>query len=525
MRLFLVLIGLMMFAPGAAFAHQQVYYEIRYVDDPVPWLEVTATFSSDGGGFVSLFLPTTVMRDGVNQSRISDVEILSAFSELNLVSGNHYYFNFAPDGTGILRYRISGTVQELPDFATPWTTSQIVTNRYVHLSASNTLALPSWAIDGYDWDEDIAVRIDWLDLPRRWTTADSFGRGRTSRRFHSSVIDLFGSRFVAGNLATATRNVHGTRIQIAMLGRWPFGVRQYANRVAAMAQAHHDFWGDDRSGGYLATLIPIDGPLGYLGEGNEELAQSANANTNASTIFATQSTPLSRLEGTISHEYLHRWIEAAFGNAEAPIQASRWFTEGFTSFYASYIPLQAGVTDHSDFLFAMMHPYLSREFSSYANASQDEMIEGWSYGGVMTSVPYWRGHLLAADWQAAIQEATDGEMHLHDILFEFRAQQDALRESGEPWMWNSESLISLMETHGFDFAREDYQRVLVGGGELELSAATNGPCLIPEQASYSAPSEGAAPLFGGVAFPAGAMSEDDMSADQRAACRAWLDLD
>lgn len=518
-NIFFILASLMLVShtAQASQASRQVHYEIRYVADTTPWLEVTVTFEGDGGGMVSLFLPMVQMRDGVNISRISDIEVLSDYSELNLVRDNQYMLHHAPDGFGTIRYRITGLFEEAPNYARPWETSQLVTNRYVHLQIGSSFALPSWGFNDYSWDEDIEVQVSWSGLPDRWTVADSFGSGTEPRRFHTSVRNLFEARVVAGRFRVASRTVSGTRLQVAILGDWDFSVRQYANRVADYAEAYHDFWNDSDQKGYLAALIAIDGP----GDHVSELALSANANTNGSTIFATQDTPLMFLERTISHEYLHRWISNAFGQPEPPHQASRWFSEGFTNFYAAYIPYRAGVISEFEFLMWNAETFMKHEASPHQSVTQQEMVDGWGFDTSLRNVPYWRGHMLAANWHSAIAEASEGDLYLHDILFELREQQDALRDAGELWGWSSETIVSLMDTHGYDFVREDYQTILVEGGEVALSAATTGPCLLPRQADDQA--EGL--VLGALSFPTGPIKRQDMTDAQRAACRIWLDLD
>ena len=514
-------------APATALAHQSVHYEIRYVADEAPdappWLEITATFESDGSGLVSLYIPTSIDRDRRNQSRITDLEVVSEFSELTdhtYQAANQYTLYHAPDMPGIIRYRLHGLAEELQSFAAPWQTSQIVTRGFVHLDASAALAIPSWGVDGYDWDEDVSVRITWHDLPTRWTTADSFGHGREPRRFHSSVIDLFESRLVAGPFRVSSRFVGGSRIQVAVLGRWDFTPRQYARAVTDIAWAHHEFWNDEDQAGYLATLIPIESFL----DAEITTALAANADLNASSIFTSRGRSLSQIRSTISHEYLHRWIEAAFGMPEPPIEASRWFTEGFTNFFAAYVPFRAGVIDELEFLLWHGDAFAKRDRAPQSGVSQDEMVEGWSFNSGLASVPYWQGHLLAANWQARIVADTDGAVHLQDVLFEFREAQDQLRARGEPWVWSSESLVEIMEGRGFDFARRDYQTVLLDGEPLEVGSETAGPCLVPVLREHdNRPSEGL--TFGGVSFPFGPVAQGEMSRGQRAACRVWLDLD
>ncbi len=499
---------------------QSVQYDIRYVADEVPWLEVTVTFSGDGTGALSVRLPAADEFGESFDTGVTDLEMLSPYSMIDYGERGQYRLSHAVDGHGVLRYRISGVETHTIDFSTVSETYQIVSQDFIHLTLNGSLPVPYWPINRYNADAEVDVRISWHDLPNGWTVADNFGRGQGTRRFRSTARQLAESRLVAGDFQTTSRNVDGVQIQIAVLGVWPFSLNEYAVEVVAFAKVHREFWGDESREGYLSTLIAIDD----FQSGSDQPRDIAHADRNGSTIFTTRDTPLELLRHTISHEYLHRWFGGAFGFPEPPYQVTRWFNEGFTNFYAAYIPYRAGEVDQFEYLLWLSMSLFNQAGSEHRNATQQDVVEGFGNSNSLALVPYWRGHMLAANWHTMISQATGGELSLHDLLFEFREAQDTLRENGERWVWNSETIVEVLERHGFNFARADYQRVLVEGGDLPLSQGMIGPCFIPDPAVINGPDDPPSSID----FPESffeVLEEGQMTVDERAACRAWLDLE
>jgi predicted metalloprotease with PDZ domain len=253
-------------------------------------------------------------------------------------------------------------------------------------------------------DGPMATQIAWRDLPAGWTVATSFGRGITQQRNLTSD-QLRDGLFVAGQWRMHRTLVHGRPVFTAMRGQWEFTDSAFGALVARVVAVERDFWRDNDAPYYLVTIIPS-----LHDRGGTRLE-------NSFEIFLDSSYALDgRVTHLLAHEMFHEWNGGLLHGPDGPEQTLKWFSEGFTDYFAGALIHQRGVVSDSENV-ADINNRLRRYALSPVRDSSYALImrEYWNDNDVR-QLPYDRGALLAWYLDRSIRTASRGTRTLGDVM-------------------------------------------------------------------------------------------------------------
>ena len=204
-----------------------------------------------------------------------------------------------------------------------------------------------------------------------------------------------------------TNDVDGTRVEAAWFGAPALDAAAASAAAARAFAAERSFFADDDPAPYrvfVRVLPEMDDRSNGMGQPGSLL------------LAIGPRTPLGpRLAVNIAHEMWHRWLGLQLRLA-GPDGTRFWFTEGFTVYYASLVLLRAGLLSPDDFL-GELNRIATRHFTNpRAAASNDEIRRGFFTDEALSTVPYTRGALYAAELDAAIRRASGGARSLDTLM-------------------------------------------------------------------------------------------------------------
>lgn len=313
------------------------------------------------------------------------------------------------------------------------------------------------------------IRISWT-VPQNFMLANSFGQGATVQDFSASMSDLHSSVFVGGDFRLQRADVRGRLIFVAMRGEFPFKDEEVLDLTRRVVDVERAFWNDDDFPYYLVTMMATGGPCcGYGGA----------AITNAFATHVTADRFDDRLRFLFTHELFHVWAGQRIRTA-GPERAQYWFSEGFTDYYAYLLALRAGLIDLDAYVKAVNDRIRSYRSSPVLRESNQAIVDRFWKDTFMHQLPYQRGALLAANWNAKIIAATAHARSLDDVM------HDLLSASRE-----GDFKVSAQT---FDAATRPYLRDGVAGGlekyvergeVIEPDPSALGPCVELEMADVA----------------------------------------
>jgi len=115
----------------------------------------------------------------------------------------------------------------------------------------------------------------------------------------------------------------------------------------------------------------------------------------------------------LAHENFHTWFRANMGFIAGP----KYFTEGFTDYFAHLINMQNKVISKDDFI-KKYNKVLNRYFSSlYKDATDEETENMFWWRKDAQRIPYVKGFIIAHELDLKIQAISNNKYSLKDIFF------------------------------------------------------------------------------------------------------------
>lgn len=283
-----------------------------------------------------------------------------------------------------------------------------------------------------------------------------------------SLHDLEESVLVGGpDLKTVRREVGGAPVTVASIGAFDFPLDAFTNVAVKIIAGERAFWGG-REGPFLvamAPLAPVKGSIDYRGEGRGD----------AFAIQAGADTPLKSLKSLLAHEYFHTWNPRRLGGMQdGPAErADYWFTEGFTDFYARRLALRTGVFSLDEFVGAWNEMLREAAASPYSTAPNDRVVADFWKDYAVQKLPYERGAILAAAWDARLRAASRGKVGLDDVM---RAMRDHAAKLGDKSPEAPQLFIATARRFGLD-VRPEIDRIIEKGAPAMLPPEAFGGCV------------------------------------------------
>lgn len=276
----------------------------------------------------------------------------------------------------------------------------------------------------------------WINLPPDWSLSNSYGTNQARQEFRASMNGMRNAVFLGGDFQVRQTAVREKPVYIAMRGKWEFKAEEFISLVAKIVELEREFWDDFDHPYYLVTLLPLESRGMGMSIGGTGLI-------NSFATFVTPNAPIERLRFLIAHEYFHNWNTQGIGRMKEPEQLRYWFSEGFTDYYTWLLLLRGGLVSLDQYV-TEFNQMLREYYLSPVNTADNQRVrqEFFSNGNI-SKLPYWRGRLLAAEWNAAIKRKS-GRSSLDDVMRDlfrtgrkqkgFELSETSINESIKPYL-------------------------------------------------------------------------------------------
>jgi predicted metalloprotease with PDZ domain len=298
-----------------------------------------------------------------------------------------------------VRYRIIQDWEGAPNAEQGNAYRPVIQPTYFHLIGDASLVVPD------ELGAGIPARIRPRNLPRGWAFASDLEHGGLT------IGKLWASVTVGGDFRVL-RDVR-SGVRVAIRGDWRFQDAVFTAQAAEIVAAQRRFWGDD-STPYLVTVLQLEAPNpGWLSIGGTGLG-------DAFAFFATPNADVGPITRTLAHESMHTWIPGLIGGMPQQGEArDYWLSEGFTDFYTGRLLVREGVWTPADFAADLNQMLLAYAQSPVRNEPNARVIADFWNDQDVQKLPYQRGRLLAAIWDARLRAAGRS---LDDVVLEMRAR-------------------------------------------------------------------------------------------------------
>jgi predicted metalloprotease with PDZ domain len=372
---------------------------------------VELSFEGDISGTSRIELPVSWASAQNLDKGIRNLVVVSKGARLEDTAEPHFKtISHAPRQKITLRYDLVQVQPGNPGAGRGGGYMPVIQRDYFHWIGHGAWVKPAWGESAR-----VRVTLEWKNLPKGWTTSNSFGANRRKQKF----VDFLGSFehavYTGGDFRVVERLVAGKPVFVAIRGSWKFPDAEFVELVEKIVSIERDFWRDHDFPYYLITLLPLEGPPTAMSIGGTGL-------TSSFATFVTPNAELKDLRFLLAHELFHTWNAQRLGRLPDPEQLSYWISEGFTDYYTYVLLVRSGLftpDEYAQHLNEMLRGYY---LSPARNASNERVLAEFWTDPEVGLLPYRRGALLAMKWDAMIRAASSGRNSLDDVMRDLYAE-------------------------------------------------------------------------------------------------------
>lgn len=430
------------FVPLSGADPEPIRYRIELVDPAEPIVALNVECAGDADGITELALAEGWA--GLAETG-ADLELVEAADDSGTLDGerlapHRWRLRHAPDAALRATFELRPTGHRKssgpPEYYLP-----ILEPGLFHGIGAQTLPAPEHLAG----DEARPITLVWEGFEDSgWRTVSSFGDARELTTVRA--LDAFRhALFVAGDLVLEPREVRGQRLMVAVWGTWRFAPSALADVAEAVVATERAFFDDPGPPFYLIGLIPVGGgTVGSSGGGSSGGGSSYGGTglTSSFALFVTPDNTLATDAGgggipwLLAHELFHEWNGHVITLAQ-PEQASYWFSEGFTDFYARRLMSRAGLMTPEQELASWNRRLTEFAGSPERQAPSARVVEAFWTEPAVGSLPYQRGDVIALFADHAIRTHSGGQHSLDDAV---RLLVDRSRAGAGPF--TTEALVT-----------------------------------------------------------------------------------
>jgi predicted metalloprotease with PDZ domain len=335
------------------------------------------------------------------------------------------------------------------------TYSPNVGNGYFHVSGCQ------WMLQIGSREEKRLHIIEMVDAPKGWIFYSSLSPNPAEFKEVASYSDLMRTAFGGGNRGYSQFLIKGKPVSVFVRGKFTIPQAEILKAVRQIVTMQRQRFNDFSQPFYHVVVLP-----------KEDNVAGVRIDNLFVSFFKSDVTR-NQLYVLLSHEMLHNWLK---GNLIRPPEGEteiryQWFFEGFTDYFSRKILLDAGLLTRERFAELINRDIINIADNPHKAATYKDMLEAMEngkFGQAFIKLSYYRGALIALNWDAKIRLTGKGKS-LSELIQD--VYQRALASNGS---MDEESFFAFVQkNYGID-ARGDFERYLVRGEGIVVAGNALG---------------------------------------------------
>lgn len=405
----MTLLGLLVSLAAATEAERQrLSYTIRPAPaDGLTELHITLQFRGEADGETLLHLPAD--RYGTPNMHEA-VTSVTAEGDASVVEGNEQHQRVVRHPAGAV-VEVTYIIAWDPARSEGLAYSPNVSDDRFHFFGPQWIAWP----EGYDGLIDL--HVEFTDLPEGWNVLSSFGLGPGPHELDEIVLGDLSSFIAGGAYRVHDFKCGGKPVRVGITGEFARTDKSIYDNVERIVCAQREWMNDFSQPFYTVSITPRDG------------IRAGTAVSNAFVCLVDREVSAHRLNILLSHEMFHNWLlvgarvvaEDFDEGVSASKWAYQWVDEGFTEYFARKILHEIGLLTRDELVQLAnedFEDYWRNKHRHITYAELRRAAEENRFWNTHQRIGYYRGTMIALDWDTRIRKQTGGEKGLSDAIRE-----------------------------------------------------------------------------------------------------------
>lgn len=344
-----------------------------------------------------------------------------------------------------LKYVLSFDPLELADN----TFSPNVGNGYFHIAGCQ------WMLQIGDLKEKRPHLIELVDAPKGWKMYSSLGADPSKFEAVASYDDLETTAIGGGQQGFSEFVLREKPVSVFVRGKFAIPQAEILAAVRKIVTLQRERFNDFSQPFYNVVILPKEGNV---------------AGTRIENLFVSffkSDVTRDQLYVLLSHEMLHNWLTGGIikpSKSETSLKY-QWFYEGFTDYFARRILFDAKLLTREKFAALVNRDIINIADNPNKNATFQDLVaatENGKFNQVFSKLSYYRGALIALNWDAKIRQSNKTKSLGNLIEDVYRT---ALKTDGSI---GEEAFFELVrKNYGID-AKADFERYIVRGEPISV---------------------------------------------------------
>jgi len=316
-----------------------------------------------------------------------------------------------------------------------------------------SLAGCQWMLHIGDDKQKRLFNISLVDAPKKWVLHSSIGTDATKLSINASYEDLISSRIGGGGLSHKFY-VKNKPVTIIIKGGFDIPVEEIFNATEKIVRLQRD-WFEDYNQSFYHVVI-----------NNRSNVIAGTAIKNQFVCFVSSTINKNELNIILAHEMFHNWLPRSIEiihNDPYGETLYEWFTEGFTTYFAKKILVDAGLLSEMEFIKLVNEEIQNIGDNPIKSITSSELIlniKERNFSSYHKNLAYWRGALIALKWESELQDQNKNLSDYIRSLFKYTSQKNG--------KITEEEFFSFSKNFGID-AQKDFKKYIIDGEEILLT--------------------------------------------------------
>ncbi|MEZ5344763.1 MAG: hypothetical protein R2681_04315 [Pyrinomonadaceae bacterium] len=318
------------------------------------------------------------------------------------------------------------------------------------------LAGCQWALQIGELKEKHELKISFAGVPENWETYSNISSNPRKFEITASLEDLISTVIGGGEKKDVSRFTYrDTPYSIIVRGDFDIPRKEIVDAAEKIVKLQRDYFPGSKQDFYHIVILPrSENVAGVRFE-------------NSFITFLKQDVTRRQLYLLLAHEMSHNWLNGEIIKPEEGESSLKyaWFYEGFDEYFARTLLLSSGLITEREFIELINRDIINIADNPHGSANFDDVLEAVKerkYGQAFNKLSYYRGALMAFNWDAQIRRF-DKNRSIGDLVKEvYKASSD---KGGN---FSGKDLFELAAKMGAS-AEKDFENYIIEGKPIRVS--------------------------------------------------------
>ncbi len=308
-----------------------------------------------------------------------------------------------------------------------------------------------WLLHIGDDTKEYVYSIE-LNAPEDWYVHSSLGEHPNQITVKASFNDLIESR-IGGGGEVHKFDIQNKPVSVIIKGDFDIPDDQLFSAVEQIVTLQRKWFND------------YDQPFFHVVINARNGVVAGTAIPNEFVCFVGNSVSATRFNEIVAHEMFHYWLPGKIDidTSDGDIGAKHeWFTEGFTTYFARKILLDAGLITTGEFAEFFNTDILKIKDNPYQNISYLEMereVRAGDFYSDLKNLAYQRGALIAFNWDLRLTSDQSGLNDYMRALYNVAMNHDGLL--------SEDQFLDFSNDYGIE-AKRDFKKYIINGESIKF---------------------------------------------------------